>query len=65
MESVELKNKADVNGGQRTAPSQPYDPSYDPLTTPTPRRWSRLRAHLLDWHGRRAAGRRRPLFRAI
>jgi len=36
MESVELKNKADVNGGQRTAPSQPYDPSYDPLTTTTP-----------------------------
>lgn len=36
MESVKLNNKADANGGQRTAPSQPYDPSYDPLTTSTP-----------------------------
>lgn len=36
METVELKNTADGNTGQRTAPSLPYDPKYDPLKNRTP-----------------------------
>jgi len=36
METVELKNKTDGNTGQRTAPSLPYDPKYDPLKSRTP-----------------------------
>lgn len=36
MESVKSNTSTDVNTGQRTAPSQPYDPSYDPLKSATP-----------------------------
>ena len=36
METVELKRQAQSSGGQRTKPSQPYDPAYDPLVTATP-----------------------------
>src|SRR5690554_854814 len=36
MKTVELNNQADVRAEQRTAPSQPYDPAYDPLKSSTP-----------------------------
>lgn len=36
MKTVEVNNQAGVNAEQRTAPSQPYDPSYDPLKNATP-----------------------------
>ncbi len=36
MKTVELNNQVDASAEQRTAPSQPYDPSYDPLKTATP-----------------------------
>lgn len=36
MKTVEQSNPADVSTEQRTAPSRPYDPAYDPLTNVTP-----------------------------
>ncbi len=36
MKTAQLNNQADVKTEQRTAPSQPYDPAYDPLTSTSP-----------------------------
>lgn len=36
MKPVDTNNEAAVTNEHRTAPSQPYDPAYDPLTNATP-----------------------------